>query len=80
MTDSDRYAEFTRRMTDGELLSEDLWLHHFDHQNADARSGVEVGEPAPDFELPDQQGHPRSRASLLGESGLLLVFARSADW
>ena len=75
-----RYAEALRRMQRGEPLTEALWLHHFEHQNAGAVSGVPVGEPAPDFELPDQSGKLRSRAELMQSSGLLLVFARSADW
>jgi len=76
----ERYAEFMRRMESGEPLTEELWLHHFDHQNAGAVSGPAAGEAAPDFELPDQHGRLRSRSELMGEKGLLLVFARSADW
>jgi cytochrome oxidase Cu insertion factor (SCO1/SenC/PrrC family) len=42
--------------------------------------GPQVGEKAPDFSLPDQEGQRRSLASLLGPNGLVLVFFRSADW
>ena len=80
MDAQERYAEALRRMQSGEPLTEALWLHHFEHQNLGAKSGLEVGAPAPDFELPDQHGKLRSRSALMGDSGLLLVFARSADW
>jgi peroxiredoxin len=42
--------------------------------------GPQVGDRVPDFTLVDQQGHPRSLASLMGPQGLMLVFFRSADW
>ncbi len=42
--------------------------------------GPQVGEKVPDFALPDQQGHTRTLASLMGPKGLVLVFNRSADW
>ncbi len=43
-------------------------------------TGPAVGEAVPDFRLPDQQGVVRTRQSLLGPKGALLVFYRSADW
>src|SRR5690349_2103717 len=42
--------------------------------------GPQVGSHVPDFTLSDQQGQPRTLASLMGPHGLILVFARSADW
>ena len=42
--------------------------------------GPKVGERAPAFTLPDQDGRGRPLQSLLGPSGMLLVFSRSADW
>src|SRR5204863_397750 len=42
--------------------------------------GPQVGSRAPDFTLRDQQGQSRTLASLIGPNGLMLVFARSADW
>jgi hypothetical protein len=42
--------------------------------------GPRVGERVPDFTLPDQHGRQRTRASLMGPAGLMLVFFRSADW
>jgi peroxiredoxin len=42
--------------------------------------GPQVGSRVPDFTLADQQGQPRSLASLMGPKGLMLVFYRSAAW
>jgi hypothetical protein len=42
--------------------------------------GPQIGDVAPDFELPDQHGTPRRLSSLLGAKGAMLVFYRSADW
>jgi len=42
--------------------------------------GPQVGDPVPDFTLPDQYGASRTLKSLIGPSGLMLVFYRSADW
>ena len=44
------------------------------------RLGPQVGEKVPDFTLPDQNGRRRSLSSLMGDTGLVLVFNRSADW
>lgn len=44
------------------------------------RLGPRVGDEVPGFTLPDQQGTTRTLASVLGPSGGLLVFFRSADW
>jgi cytochrome oxidase Cu insertion factor (SCO1/SenC/PrrC family) len=41
--------------------------------------GPKVGEPLPDFTLPDQHGQPRSLKSLMGANGAVVVFFRSAD-
>lgn len=45
-----------------------------------ARVGFDVGEKAPSFSLPDQNGTVRTLDSLKGAKGLILVFFRSADW
>jgi hypothetical protein len=42
--------------------------------------GPKVGETAPDFAAPDQDGRPRRLSALMGPKGALLVFYRSADW
>ena len=42
--------------------------------------GPKIGEPAPNFTLPDQNGQPRTLDSVKGPRGAVLVFFRSADW
>jgi cytochrome oxidase Cu insertion factor (SCO1/SenC/PrrC family) len=42
--------------------------------------GPQPGARVPDFTLPDQDGRPRTLASLAGPRGTMLVFSRSADW
>jgi hypothetical protein len=42
--------------------------------------GPQIGTQVPDFALPDQNGDIRTLESLMGPEGLMLVFARSADW
>ncbi len=42
--------------------------------------GPKVGEPVPDFSLPDQHGTARTLKSIMGPKGAILVFFRSADW
>lgn len=43
-------------------------------------SGPEVGERIPDFEAPDQNGNRVSLGDVMGPSGAMVVFIRSADW
>jgi hypothetical protein len=76
----DEYLQFLKHVGTGARLTEEQWLFHFDHQNRDAQSGKAIGEVVPDFELPDQSGVTRTRHELMGKRGLLMVFARSADW
>ena len=42
--------------------------------------GLEVGQQAPAFVLPDQFGHQRSNETLKGPKGTVLLFFPSADW
>lgn len=42
--------------------------------------GVEIGQQAPAFTLPDQFGHEQSNETLKGSKGTVLLFFRSADW
>ncbi len=42
--------------------------------------GLEVGQRAPAFALPDQFGHQQSNETLKGSKGTVLLFFRSADW
>ncbi len=43
-------------------------------------SGPEVGERIPDFEALDQNGNLVSLGDVMGPSGAMVVFIRSADW
>jgi hypothetical protein len=43
-------------------------------------TGPELGQPVPDFRLPDQNNTGQTLQSILGPKGALLVFYRSADW
>ncbi len=45
-----------------------------------ASLGPQIGEIVPDFSLPDQNGRVRTRDSILGPNGAILLFHRSADW
>ena len=42
--------------------------------------GLEIGQQAPAFALPDQFGHEHSNETLKGSKGTVLLFFRSADW
>ncbi len=44
------------------------------------KTGLGVGEKAPDFALKDQQGEEQSLAGLLKQGNVALVFYRSASW
>jgi hypothetical protein len=44
------------------------------------RTGPAVGQPVPDFSLPDQSGRTQTLKSVSGPKGTMLVFFRSADW
>ena len=45
-----------------------------------ARLGPQVGQMVPDFRLADHQGRVWTRDSIMGPTGAMLVFSRSADW
>ena len=45
-----------------------------------AALGPQVGERAPDFSLPDQNGQLQTLDSIQGPNGTMLLFHRSADW
>ena len=42
--------------------------------------GPQPGEIVPEFSLPDQNGEIWTRDSIMGPSGAMLVFIRSAEW
>jgi hypothetical protein len=45
-----------------------------------SKLGPQIGERVPDFSLPDQTGRLQTLSSILGPTGAMLVFIRSADW
>ena len=45
-----------------------------------ASLGPQIGEQVPEFALTDQNGRIRTRDSILGPNGAILLFHRSADW
>ena len=55
-------------------------LHPPATQNANLKTGPEVGAKIPSFDLVDQNGKRQTLESLRGPKGLVLAFVRSADW
>jgi cytochrome oxidase Cu insertion factor (SCO1/SenC/PrrC family) len=45
-----------------------------------ASIGLQTGQQAPAFNLPDQFGREQSNETLKGKGGTVLLFFRSADW
>ena len=44
------------------------------------KTGPDIGEPIPAFEVRDVDGNLRNFENLKGLTGLVLLFVRSADW
>jgi cytochrome oxidase Cu insertion factor (SCO1/SenC/PrrC family) len=42
--------------------------------------GLEIGQQAPTFALPDQFGHEHTNETLKGPKGTVILFFRSSDW
>ena len=42
--------------------------------------GLDIGQQAPAFALPDEYGREQTNQTLKGANGTVLVFFRSADW
>ncbi|HXJ12412.1 MAG TPA: hypothetical protein VNH19_09075 [Candidatus Limnocylindrales bacterium] len=42
--------------------------------------GLEIGQLAPTFALPDQFGRQHTNETLKGPKGTVILFFRSADW
>ena len=55
-------------------------LRPLNEQSANAKSGPAVGARIPDFTVADRNGKPQTFQTLKGPKGLILLFARSADW
>ena len=65
----------------GLLLSGPAWAQELEPSKIDVSAlGPQVGEIVPDFRLVDQNGETRTRDSIMGREGAMLVFVRSADW
>ena len=45
-----------------------------------SKLGPQVGARVPDFKLKDQNGKTWTLQSIMGRTGAMLVFYRSADW
>ena len=69
-----------RRSGGGKEITPNEWRQFVEAQNDGCRTGPAIGEQAPVFTLPDQNGTRRTLQDLTGPGGLLLVFSRSADW
>jgi hypothetical protein len=44
------------------------------------KTGLGIGQKAPEFTLKDQEGEERSLSGLLKQGNVALVFYRSASW
>jgi hypothetical protein len=49
-------------------------------QLPDDKTGLGVGQKAPEFTLKDQRGQDQALSGLLKEANVALVFYRSASW
>ena len=74
------FRDILKKMGAGEKVDPKLWSTFVDAQNDGLKTGPKIGEKVPEFTLPDQNGREHSLQDLMGPSGLLLVFVRSADW
>ena len=79
-TKANAFREVLKQMGTGQKPEPKLWSTFVAAQNDGLRTGPQIGEKVPDFSLPDQTGKQRSLHELMGPSGLLLIFSRSADW
>ena len=46
----------------------------------EAKTGIKVGEKAPDFKLKDQAGAEQSLSAMIKDGPVAIVFFRSASW
>ena len=58
------------------LLAAGAWLNFVAARVPDTPSALRVGEPAPDFTLPDAGGRPVTLADFRGRKAVVLVFYR----
>ena len=62
------------------LLSSIVFLLSLSTPTAMASPNIQVGKPAPDFELRDAQGAAYKLSSFRGKSPVVLEFFRSGGW
>ena len=79
-TKSNAFREVLKQMGAGQKPEAKLWSTFVAAQNDGLKTGPKIGDKVPDFTLPDQNGKSLSLHDLMGPSGLLLIFSRSADW
>lgn len=72
--------EFRRLRDLGLPIPAEVRERHVWATNDGYATGPDTGEKIPEFALPDQTGATRTLSNLAGDSGLFLVFHRSADW
>ncbi len=73
-------TDVLKQFGSGQKVDPADWQDFVLAQNDELKTGPNVGEPVPSFELADQDGKNWALKDLLGPAGLLLVFTRSADW
>src|SRR6266851_9055265 len=79
-TASNIFREFVQKRAAGGKIDPAMVKQYVAATNNDPKTGPKVGEKVPDFTLTDQNGKQWSLHELMGPTGLLLVFFRSADW
>ena len=79
-TKASAFRDVLKQMAAGEKIDPQLWSQFVAAQNDALSTGPAVGQKVPDFTLRDQNGKEWPLKGLMGPSGLLLVFVRSADW
>ena len=73
-------TEVPKQFSSGQKVDPADWKDFVRAQNDELKTGPNIGEQVPDFELADQNDRQWARKDLMGRNGLLLVFTRSADW
>lgn len=73
-------TDVLRKFGSGEKIDPAEWQDFVRAQNDGMTTGPAIGERVPEFALPDHNGKQWTLHDLMGPSGLLLVFTRSADW
>lgn len=72
--------EVPKQFGSGQKVDPADWQDFVRAQNDELKTGPNVGEMVPAFELGDQNGKRWPASELMGSNGLLLVFTRSVVW